>query len=333
MENRVVVDDSGRAFNKNYSREIGSKNFQNVIAENDGTFKLTVKTNPTDLWVEYLNKDYLIGDFAIRQKKDLLVQDRSPNKTNRQNLLEIVVAVSLHVRKQGENIHLITNCPPRDWDKQRDLIAKSLIGPQEVIHKAGDLKGKKVEFFITQCNVIPEAEAAYYGYCYDLNLNLVHSEVWKSRTLIIDIGDQTCNYVSMNPEGDVYDSGSDSLEKGMFIVYAELQKWLMQKGVEKNQAEIIKHIIYGEPIMDGGQRVFYEPELNRCYAILEQYLYSQLNALLKMNNYQNLLLCGGSAKPMYQLFKNRYPKLNVICSDAAQMLNCYGAYILYRLSQ
>jgi hypothetical protein len=327
---KIVVVDSGRAFVKSLSSK-GPKVFQSALAETDGKFKLTVRTNPDDLWIRYQNNEYLVGDLAVRQKPGSAVQDRDSNKTNQQNFIQVITACSLHV-ELGQNIILLTNCPARDWSDQEETVENLFPGYYIIDHKAGDINGRKIAFKIKECHVLPEAEAAYFGFCYNTDLKLTRPDVFNAKTLILDIGDQTCNYVSMNPGGEPYDEGSGSLDLGMFTAYADLQKWLMTQGVEITQAELIRSIIYGEPITNGSQIIKYTDKLHDSYAKVEREIYNQLSALLKMSRYQYLLLCGGSAKPLNQLFVNRYPKLEVLLDPGAQMLNCYGFYILYMLS-
>lgn len=191
---KIVVVDSGRGFTKSLSSK-GQKIFQSAIAQLPGDdFHLSVKTNPEDLWIKYKDENILVGDLAVRQRPGSATQDRDPDKTNRQNKIQILTACSLHSAKV-DNIILLTNCPARDWKVQRGNIKKVFPGVYEVEHRAGEIAGEKREFAIVECHVLPEGETAYYGYCYDLNLRVVHQDVLDSNTLILDIGDQTWNYI------------------------------------------------------------------------------------------------------------------------------------------
>ena len=330
---RIVVVDSGRGFTKSFSSK-GQRIFQSAISQLPGDdFRLTVKTNPEDLWVKFQEENFLIGDLAIRQRPGSATQDRDPNKTNNQNKLQVLTACSLH-SSRVDNIVLLTNCPARDWKTQRLAIKKEFQGIYSLEHRAGNIRGEKREFEILDCYVLPEGETAYYGYCYDLNLRLIHSEVFNSNTLVLDIGDQTWNYISMNPGGEPYDEGSGSLDTGMHKTYSYLQSWFEQQGVQLTQAELISKVISNEPIMRGKNEIKYFDELNKYYQQMELDAYSQLSARLNLVRYQNIILSGGGPWSLKELLIKRYDKLvNVIFEPNAQFLNCYGAYILYHLSR
>jgi hypothetical protein len=330
---RVVVVDSGRGFTKSLSSK-GQMVFQSAIAPLPGNdFRLTVKTNPDDIWIQLGQENILVGDLAVRQRPSSATQDRNPDKTNRQNMVQILAACSLHADR-ADNITLLTNCPARDWKAQRKIIQEKFKGIYSITHKAGDMAGKKTEFAIVDCHVLPEGECAYYGYCYNQDLKLIHPEVFESNTLILDIGDQTWNYISMNPNGEPYDEGSGSLESGMHKAYSGLQIWLEQQGVQLTQAELISKIIVNAPIMRGKTEIKYQDELKNSYAQMELDAYNQLSARLNLCRYQNLILCGGGPAALKDLLKNRYGEMmNVIYEPGSQMYNCYGAYILYELSR
>jgi len=334
----IIVVDSGRSFVKSLSvskeKTFQPKIYQSAMAELPGNdFNLTIKSYPDDIWVKYENQNILLGGLAVRQRPDSAIQDRNPDKTNRQNKIQIVTACSLHTGKTDE-VTLLTNCPARDWKKQKAIIENYFRGYHKIEHRAGDMAGKTTEFFIERCHALPEGEIAYYGYCYDTNLKEKHTEVLSANTLVLDIGDETINYISMNPGGEPYDAGSGSLNLGMHAAFSELQNWLEQNGVETTQAALLDKIIVSAPIMRGNRALEYREELGECYKRLELEIYNQLNSRLKFSKYQYLIVCGGGSVPLKNLLRNRYERLlNVICEPGAQMYNCYGAYVLYQLNR
>ncbi len=335
MSKKIIVVDSGRCFVKSLC-DGKSKVFQSAIAKlPEGDFRLSVKTMPDDIWIKYGMFDYLLGSLAVRQKPDSATQDRNPDKTNEQNILQTIAACSLYAGR-GEEIILLANCPARDWKSQKKNLEKTLIGTSSysVFHKAGDMAGTHSYFTVSECHVLPEAETALYGYCYDSKLNLIHEDVFNSYVLVVDVGDQTCNYISFNPGGDPYDAGSGSLDLGMFNAYAKLQRWLEERGKELTQAELVNHIMFDTPIYRGSNRIDCKPELKAFYDQLELDIYNQLSSRLKLSRYQNMILAGGGPKVLADRFKGRYEKtLNVIYPAGSQLLNCYGSLYLYLLSR
>jgi hypothetical protein len=330
--NKVIVVDSGRQFVKCIC-EGKRLMFQSVLAPAPSRFNLDLKTLPTDLWVEYKGKGYLIGDFAIRQSENGL-QERSDDKTNAQNTLMIATACSVFANR-GDKITLLTNCPTRDWGKQKEKLNQAFLGWYSVTHKAGQLKGKTAEFSITETHAFPEGEMAFFGSIYDSDLNVINPEYLNSNVLILDIGDQTCNYISFNAGCEPFDAGSGSLNLGMFTTYSRIQAWLEQQGVEITQPKLADCIIKRKEIYSGKNLLPLNGELMRSYDQLANEIFNQLSSRLKWNRYQYILITGGGG---FSIFPPLYNKLSCICEVRcnqfnAQWLNAEGADRIYKLSK
>ncbi len=329
---KIVSVDNGRAFNKSFCNG-KSRVFQSAMARIEGKFNLTVNGLPDDIWIENNSQEWLIGDLAVRQKKDAAIQDRNQDKTNQQNIIQTLTACSLHAG--NEDVILLCNVPARDFSTQKEQIESRFIGTHRILHKAGDMAGKESIFKIKACHVLPEGECAYYGVVYDLKLQAIREDILNSNTLVVDIGDQTTNYISMNPGAEPYDEGSGSLDLGMYAAYGAVQAWLMQNQVEISQAQLIRHIIFEgrTPMYSGSTKVDYFPELLKQYSELERKIYNQLNSLLKLRRYRFMILCGGGPVALRPFLNNRYSFMELVTPPAGQLLNCLGADIIYRLSQ
>jgi hypothetical protein len=327
---KVVSVDNGRSFNKSFCNN-KSNVFQSVMAPAEDKFNLTVDTRPTDLWIEYEKENWLIGDLAIRQRPKKVIQDRDSNKCNQQNLLQTLAACSLYAK--NENLILLANVPARDYSEQKEIIQDTFKGTYKIIHKAGDMAGVVSEFYIDECIVLPEGECGYYGTVYDLNLNVVNKDILNNPCLILDFGDQTTNYISMNPGGEPQDDASGSLDASLHDCYADLKTWLTRQGVDISLPELTHKVIYSEPIFTGNQQVFYGKELQKRYAEFERTVYSELDSILSLKRYRNLILIGGGAVPLRSFIENRFSFLAVHYTAGSQLLNCYGAHIIYWLTR
>jgi hypothetical protein len=327
---KVISVDNGRSFDKSYCN--GKHNtFQVAMAPAEASFNLNVETKPSDLWVEYCGTNWFIGDFAIRQRPKKLIVDRDSDKCNQQNILLTLVACSFYA--QNENITLLTNVPARDYSEQQKTIQATLKGTYKVIHKAGDLKGKTAEFCIQECYAFPEGESAYFGSVFDLNLQMVNKDLWNYPTLIIDIGDETTNYISMNPGGEPVDDASGTLKLGFHEVYNDIQKSLSRKGADINIPQLTRSAILDLPIFIGGKQIFYYEELQKRYSEFERSVYSELNSLLSLRQYRNILFVGGAVTPLKQYLERRYLTLQTHFAAGSQLLNCFGQHILYHLTR
>jgi len=332
MGNRVVVVDSGRQFVKALS-EGRRILFQSVVAAAPGRFNLEIKDNPEDLFISHQGEGWLIGSLALRQSTSG-VQEGSADKANRQNLLLVLTACSLFA-EPGEKITLLTNCPARDWGTQRERLSEVFNGYHRIEHKAGKRKGRVIDFTITETFVFPEGEMAFYGYVYDQFLNVRFPDLLRSNVLVLDIGDQTCNYISMNPGGEPFDSLSGSLDLGLFRAYAGLQAQLEEQGLEVTQGELADALINRKAIYRGKFQIPIGTEIQTYYKQLAGDIFDRLNSRLKFTRYQYVLMVGGGGYFLHRYFKERVGSLCEVLSspDNAQWLNAMGAEVIYKLSQ
>ena len=332
MSNKIIVVDSGRQFVKALS---GGKRklFQSVVAMAPERFNLEIKDKPEDLFINHQGEGWLIGGLAFRQSTSG-TQERSSDKANQQNLLLVLTACSLFA-EPGEKVTLLTNCPARDWGTQRDRLKGVFKGYHRVEHKAGERKGRVIDFTITETFVFPEGEMAFFGYVYDQFLNVRFPDLLSSNVLILDVGDQTCNYISMNPGGEPFDSLSGSLDLGMFRAYAGLQAKLEERGLEITQGELADALINRKTIYRGKHPVYVGTEVQWHYNQLASDIYDRLNSRLRFNRYQYIIMTGGGGYPLHRYFKERLGGQCEVHSapESGQWLNAMGAEVIYKLSR
>jgi hypothetical protein len=330
LNKKVIIVDSGRQFVKTICND-RRRLFQAVVANAPNGFNLNVNSSPDDLWVRFRGDSYLIGKMALRQSSHG-IQERDSNKVNLVNQILTLTACSLFVNLNDE-IVLVTNCPVRDWSNQKKHLEEMFIGKHLITHQAGRLKGQSIELNIGDCHVLPEGSAAYYGFSFSTNL-VPDPVLINANTLVLDIGDETINYISMNPGGDPYDELSGSLDLGLSRVYAELQNWLEKNyRLEITQSSLANQIINRKALFNGKVPIFYNSELNKRYAQLANDIYHQLSSRLKFNKYQFVLLAGGGGLCLSENFRQKFNGLcEVICPPDPQWLNALGLKILYHLS-
>jgi len=196
------------------------------------------------------------------------------------------------------------------------------------------MKGITTESNIEKCFEFPECETAYYGAAYDLDLNLVNPDIWNYPTLILDIGDETTNYVAMNPQGDPVDEESGTIRHGMSEVYEKVWRWADQKGAQISVPELTRMIIFGGTLYVGKEQLNFRTEYNKHLSEFEYSIYSSLNSSVSLKRYRTLLPVGGSLPHTGDMLRKRYHFMDIPEKTAgAQMLNCYGQYIAYMLAQ
>lgn len=329
---KIISIDSGRGYVKGLC-EGNTIMFPAAIANAPEELNMHVESKPNDLWVKINNHNIFVGDLAIRQRPGSVTQERNADKTNEQNLLQILTAISLFATFPDDVILLI-NVPARDYSNQREQLKHKFEEKSfSVHHKAGNMSGKTSHFTITECHVLPEGESSYYGVVFNNNLNIVRKDIFNAMTLVLDIGDQTTNYITCGSGGEPVDDYCGSLNLGMHVAKAGMQRWLMRNGIEMNQAELSKYIENGEHIRYGSRKIDYFDELQDQYTRLESSVYNQLSVLIPLDRYQFIILSGGGGIALHTNIINRYKHINVVANDNAPFLGCCGQEIIYRLSR
>ena len=332
QEPTIIVVDSGRQFVKAICGQT-LRLIPSVVAPAREFLMDLNLSDPKYHWVIINGNECFVGDLALDQAKDA-AQERDPDKSNRNNHILIVTACASFIRHSGEQVTLLTNCPARDWKRQRDQIRQAFIGNYWVTKKAGPNCGEKVEFDIVDVKVLPEGAMAYFGYIYNsIFLNQRHPEFLKANVLVMEIGDQTINYISMM-RGAYRDDDCGSLDLGLYNAHADVQKWLEAQGVEITQSELSRIIIGREDIYRGKIRIDYRSALREIYAGLVTKILNQLQSRLKFGNYQYLLLAGGGAGPLQGELQQRLGDLlDIHCPEDSQWLNACGAKVMYELNR
>lgn len=331
QEQTVIIVDSGRQFVKAICGQT-LRLIPSVVAP-AREFRMDLNlSDPKYHWVAIDGQEYFVGALALEQSKDA-AQERDPDKTNRNNHILVVTACASFLHRSDEQVTLLTNCPARDWRRQKDHIRQAFLGRYTVTKKAGPDR-ETVDFTIGDVKVLPEGAMAYFGYVYDdENMVQLHPEFLKANVLVLECGDQTINYISMM-RGVYRDDDCGSLDLGLYNAHADVQKWLESQGVEITQSELSRVIIGQEAIYRGKNIIDYRSALRDAYAGLVTKILNQLQSRLKFGNYQHLLLVGGGAGPLRDELQRRLGDLlDIHCPEDAQWLNAYGAKVMYELNR
>jgi hypothetical protein len=324
---KVISVDSGRHAVKSM---YGDKRalFPSVVSHGR-EFKMDVDLNNKDyLWVNYDESEYFVGELAIKQLAG--IQERAREKSNEYNKLLVLTAISLYV-DQKDPVVLLTNIPARDWAKQRGEVKEVFLGEYMITHRAGIRQGIAVKFRIDKTYPLPEGAAAFHGYVYDENLNIRHPEFLKGNALVLDWGDETVNYVMMS-NGEYVDQYCGSLDLGLHVAHAQLQKLIEEEGGEITQAELAQHIIMDTPVYIGKRDFDIRLHAIQEYGRLSEQVINQLTGRVPFNRVRNILNVGGGGNSLNRTIQNKLGDLcNVYSSSEGQWLNCIGQRIMYKM--
>jgi hypothetical protein len=332
---QVIVVDSGRFGVK--AEEIKTsgvtvREFFPAVVAPAHDFKLNVNTDISDhYWIRSSNQEYFIGKFALAQSKNVLL-DRTRDKGNLQNHLLVLNAVSLFAEPNAKVV-LLTNCPARDWSSQVKKLSDTFKGAYSITHKAGKRKGMTVNFEIVQVHPLPEGCGAFYGFTFDNDLKVREPEFHDGGCLVLEIGDETVNYITMR-DGDYIDDDCGSLDLGLRVPHSAVQKWLEGLGKEITLVELSQSIVSGKPIYIGDRLVDIQGQLRTQYQNLADTVFIKMQERIRLSDIRNVLLAGGGANALYQCLKEKFFGLSrVTClpDNEGQWLNARGFRIMYEL--
>jgi plasmid segregation protein ParM len=328
----LITVDSGRHGVKAICN--GQRLFFPAVVSPAHDFNLDVDLdNPNYYHVTYEGKEYFIGDLAIKQS-EFGMQDRTRDKSNINNRLLIINAISMFA-EQNETVTLLTNVPARDWKSQKGKIEESLRGAYRIQHKAGSRKGIYNWFGVDQVFALPEGAGAFFGYVFDDNLQVIRDRegYLEGMSLVLEIGDETINYIVME-DGEYIDNLCGSLDLGLHIAHAEVQKWLEGSGVEITQAKLTNYILNDKKAYSGNKEFNVKVKAYEEYAKLARRVYGQLSGKLSFNKFRKVLLAGGGCFELYGEFKNLLPFApDCPVEGEGQWLNAKGFGIMYKMMQ
>ena len=282
-----------------------------------------------------LTQEVFVGDFAIRQKGATAITDRSRDKGNNVNRILLTAAMSFFANP-FEEIHLVTNCPVRDWAKQRGPLSKTLKGQYRVQHLRGMFSWPTPttkQFTVTECTVLPEGPAALYGYVYDQQCRERHPEVANGLTAVLDIGDQTCN-VTVLEDMDYRDEECFTLDIGLHHANARLLRWLEEQceGCNLTLPKLTRLLAQGKDTYTQGSQIFpLGRERDKRYEELAGAIWSDLQARLT-GTPDHLLLVGGGALALVSFLQAMIKRSKIVWdAEDSLWLTAFGMNVMMAL--
>lgn len=328
MKKTVVVDNGRDAVKAECNGDY--KLIKSVVAP-ARDFNMEVDlSKPEYFWLVYNGKEYFVGELAYKQS-DIGTQNRGREKNTETDIIKLLCVSSLYA-DHGDRVTLLTNIPARDWRDQRETLVRSIKGNHVVMHKAGVKKDKVISYSIDEVFPLPEGAGIFYGYVYNEKLELLHPDLVKCNVLVLDIGDQTVNYITM-AEGEYIDKDCGTLDLGLHKANAEVMKFLEEIGLEVSYP-VLTDALTGERFLYmGKEKLVLTGKAQEEYDKLAARVINQLQARLNFKHFQYILLAGGGAGPLHNVINNRLGNIcNVIYTGpVGRWLNVRGFKVLYGL--
>jgi hypothetical protein len=275
--------------------------------------------------------EFFVGEMAVRQNR-AATQVRDRDKSNLNNVVSIITAASLFAN-EGDTMQVVTNCPARDWAKQKAALAARLTGSYRVQHKRGFLAGVQHGFQV-EAKVLPEGAAAFFGALYDWrNLQAVRPKLADGVTLVVDVGDTTANYVTMQDQ-DYQDEMCGTVDFGLHRANAQILTRLQAEcdGAEVSLPELDAILQKPEPIYRHGRKeINLSAWRSESYSALAKRIASELQARLS-GVPNHVLLVGGGGVALTEYLRDRFAASEVLCPLDAAWLNAYGMAVMMGLA-
>ncbi|MBK5104364.1 MAG: ParM/StbA family protein [Burkholderiales bacterium] len=295
------------------------------------------RSKTTGLSPDYLRingQPFVVGDSAERH--GVHTQRTGSARYTRDYYGLFAAAVLVRLYERGREVSIFGSHPPGDVKFRQDLM-ESVIGDWDV-----ETQGRERHFRVTYANTFDEPVGGLMNVLLtEDGQHYQHTEIGRGRSLVIDIGGFTTDYLSVNPGGEVDYSLARSVPIGIQNVVTDFEESFRANNLEAVKdtpvlpPERIRRAIATGVFEGGGRRYFCDDEakeatnmlLNRIADTYQQIAGGSLS-------WDAIILTGGGSALLYQRLLPVLNHENIILADdigSIHLANVRGGLKLWRL--
>jgi len=278
--------------------------------------------------VRFNGEEYAIGDLALEYDGVINTANYDDIESDRAKIF-ILTAIGL-LGNGGENIKLMTTLSADQYNNKKEEFGKQFEKKNfsiDVYDSESDVYDKK-EFYIKEVYVRQQGFYAFMNHLLnrDGSVNISKSNILDENNLVIDIGEYST---------DLYATKKDKLERiknvdiripGMRDSIDKIRQKINSKySCRLENYEVLNSIQEGF-IRKGNDKIKIDKIINNEYSsvanIIVENVKDKIN-FTSIDNVQNILLCGGGARPLKGYISNCL-KREVSVIDNPRFANCLG---------
>lgn len=232
---KIVAVDVGFGFTKAYN---GKEKliFPSVFSATRNLLDVSLEKNANtleNLVVKYNGKQYFVGDKAIRERGSLTFSKDDMNR----HLICSLSAIAL-LNKSDYKGMLIVGLPVSDAKYKAEELTSKLEGTHQIT--LGDIT---YTIEIEKVIVVVQGVSTFFDLCLSYQEDkVVFNELQNTKRLIIDIGEKTVDFISVNGY-DIVQSETSCLDLGINTAYKRLTSVIQNKlGVTILPYEVVQYL-------------------------------------------------------------------------------------------
>ncbi len=339
----VMVLDAGNSVIKAKiaRRERGEVTFPHALKPLTETEYENILSRPktTGLSLDYMRingKPFVVGDSAERH--GVHTQRTGSARYTRDYYGLFTAAVLGRLYERGREISIFGSHPPGDVKFRQDLM-ESVIGDWDV-----EILGRLRHFRVTYANTFDEPVGGLMNVLLtEDGQHYQHTEIGRGRTLVIDIGGFTTDYLAVNPGSEVDYGLARSVPIGIQNVVADFEESFRANNLDAVKdtpvlpPERIRRAISTGVFEGGGRRYPCEDEAKEATNMLLNRIADTYQRIAGGSlSWDAIILTGGGSALIYKRLLLMLNHKNVVLADKIESIhlaNVRGGMKLWRLCE
>ncbi|OEF99160.1 hypothetical protein BHF71_10015 [Vulcanibacillus modesticaldus] len=337
-DKQLVAVDLGFGYIKLFS-DIASFKIPSVVGEgNTITFKgfkenKSLDDRLNDLHVKINDKEWFIGNLAIKQESGMFVYDenRLNKEETRAALLSLLALINDHYGEDFPYV-LLTGLPISHYRNEsltnsykKDLLGSHLV---TLLDKDNPITRKVI---IEQVKVLPQGVGAFFSMLLNVDGSFKQG-IKKGNYAIIDQGYRTLDYAVFNSELDFIDKRSGTKEKDLGIkdllneLLVKIQQKFNEEAYELNEIDMLS-VLENRYIVINGKKIVLDTQIEQLYQKQANKIINSLAPIWGRFNFNTIYLAGGIANHLEKHLKRYIKSDNIVVAQGeydSQFANAEG---------
>jgi hypothetical protein len=327
IKEKIARKEQGEITFPHAIRQMTESEYTNIISRSG------IMANMQD-YLRINGQPYVIGESAERQG---LVTQRSGAARYTKDYYGILAAAALgRLYERGREVSIFGSHAPGDLKFRQDLM-KAVIGDWEV-----EIKNQVSHFQVSYANTFDEPVGGLMNVLLtEDGQHFQHSDLNGGRSLVIDIGGFTTDWLAVNPGGEVDYSLARSIPMGIQNVLTDFEESFRANNLEAVKAtpvlppERLRKAISTGVYEGGGRKYPCEKEVKEATnLLLNRFADTYQRVAGGALGWDAIILTGGGSALLYQRLLPILNHAKVILADEIEHLhlaNVRGGLKLWRL--
>lgn len=324
---KIARRDGGEIAFPHALRQFTESEYQRILAR-------AKNGNGVDDYMKINGTPYAVGESAERH--GVIVQRSGTARYTDDYYGVLAAAALMHLYERGREVKVFGSHPPGDVGFRDDLM-QAVVGEWQVETAEGTAK-----FRVTYANTFDEPVGGLMNVLLaEDGQHYQHAHISDGRSLVIDIGGFTTDFLAVNPGGAVDYSLAQSVPLGIQTVLADFEKSFRANNLEavKDTSVLppdrIRKAIATGVFNGGGQRFDCKADVEEATSLFINRFADAYQSLTGGSlAWDTIILTGGGSALLYSRIEPILKHKNVILADDVETLhlaNVRGGMKLWRL--